>query len=149
MADFYYYRSKQVSRRGSAVEEALNSIERSLFFNPLNSQYHYQKYYLIKNYFKDYKPPIVKNNLTPQDKILLKQAIASLKKAIQLEPSNPSHHIFYALALVKFYGLRDYRIIEIVKKELFRAVELKPYSKVYSRIYQKILDSLKVRKNQL
>lgn len=149
IADFYYYRSKSLQKKDFSSQKAIGYIERSIFFNPLNSQYRYQKYYLIKSHFKNYKPPILGNELTLREKILLKQAISSLKEAIQLEPSNPSHHMFYALALIKSYGLRNSSTIEMVKEELSRAVELKPYSKVYHRIYRKILQSLKVSKNQL
>jgi tetratricopeptide (TPR) repeat protein len=130
-AHFCYIKSKSVKKEKISVDDALEYIEKAIFFNPLNSQYHYQKYYLLKLKTKGSKK---KSEYLK----LLNEGIDSLKKSIRLEPTNPSYHMYYAFSLIRKYNFsKDSSLVKNIHQEVKRAAELKPFSKLYQRIYEK------------
>jgi hypothetical protein len=75
---------------------------KSNILNPLNSEYYYLNGFLVK--------------------------------AIETEPSKAEYHMNYGLELLKGLPSDSFLAIDqlqLTKKELFRAVKLKPYSKLY------------------
>ena len=98
---------------------SLNHINLALKLNPLNSEYHYQKYLLLKA-----QPA---------------QSLNYIRSAIELEPTKAVYHMLYALALLKQKGaVPD----SVIKHELESAVKLKPFSKLYQKTLKDYFPSL-------
>lgn len=101
-------------------------INLSIHLNPLNSDYYYQKYSLLKA-----QPA---------------QALTYLQSAIELEPTRAAYHMFYALALLKLTPIVHHpsSIVHqaVILQELHRAVSLKPFSKLYQKTLHDYLPSL-------
>jgi len=77
-----------------------------LTLNPLNSEYYYKR--------------------------------GLLTKAIEVEPLNADYHMYYGLELLNTLPQDKYSAqnqLRLAKVELFRATKLKPYSKLYKKIY--------------
>lgn len=122
-----YYNQSTVTKD---AERSLRYIKSALFFNPFNSEYHYQKYYLLKSRAAGYR-------LEVDSRKLIADSVNSIQRAIELQPSNASYHMFYALALIKRYPHnREPKISQLINGELRKACELKPSSKLYQDIYR-------------
>ena len=57
--------------------------------------------------------------------------IKALRQAIVLEPTKPSYHMYYGLALMKQQQPRTYLGDQEAVTEICKAVQLKPYSQQY------------------
>ena len=119
---------------------SLNYINLAIKLNPLNSEYHYQKY-------------------------LNQKGLSYIQSAIELEPTKAAYHMFYALALLKQKGLAKEGTVpavdapdtkprglslnlygpaldSLILHELESAVKLKPFSKLYQKTLNDYLPSL-------
>ena len=63
-------------------------------------------------------------------------------KAIQIEPLKAEYHMLFLLDLTEKYPKPDFAIVTLMRTQLNRAMELKPYSKLYRKIYQKYVPFL-------
>ena len=68
-----------------------------------------------------------------------KQQLHLLKKCIDLCPSWPEYHIYYAYALKQMSLKPNIVTKELILSELKKATELKPYSPTYKKLYDKHL----------
>ncbi|MCK4859881.1 MAG: hypothetical protein KAS87_04925 [Candidatus Omnitrophica bacterium] len=141
-ADLYYRRSLAAKDRKISPTKALGYINKAIFLNPVRSTYRYQKYYLLKMFYANRKAKSACHLSQTAKQNLLSKGIQNLEKAIELEPTKPSYHLFYALSLIKRDLLRGKEIPKIARQELRRAVELKPYSELYQQIYNQRLSSI-------
>ena len=128
----FYHLSRLLEER--APHKALGYAQLSIKLNPINSSNYLQKYRVLRI--------ILKSKLSSEEKQrYIKETLKTLKKAIELEPVNPSYHMYYALALLKYEKKRP-AVIELIKSELMKAKQLKPYSPLYQKIadtYIKVL----------
>jgi len=134
-AELCYQRSIAAKEWGISFLKTMSYIDAAITLIPINSEYYYQKYSLLNDKYKNAKW------LSRSEKIaLLDEAIAALRLAIELEPSKASYHMFYALTLIKKqYLVNDAHAAALVKDELRKACELKPFSKAYQEIYNKFI----------
>ena len=130
----FYHLSRLLEEK--APYKALLYAQLSIKLNPINSSNYLQKYRVLRIILKSKLPPGKKQRY-------IKETLKTLKKAIELEPVNPSYHMYYALALLKYEKKRP-AVIELIKSELMKAKQLKPYSPLYQRIadtYIKVLSA--------
>ena len=132
MSGTFYHLSRLLEEK--APDKALLYAHLSIKLNPLNSSNYLQKYRVLRI--------ILKSKLSPDRKQrYIKETLKTLEKAIELEPVNPSYHMYYALSLLK-YKKKNPAVIELIKSELMKAKQLKPYSPLYQKIadtYIKVL----------
>lgn len=118
LGEVYYQNSLRFNAGKISAQAALTSVNRAILLNPLNAEYRYQKYFILK------EAGVV--------------SFPEIKQAIELEPLKPAYHMYYGLALLehlpgdKFSALIQLRL---AKKELSRAAGLKPYSDLYKKTY--------------
>ena len=68
-----------------------------------------------------------------------KHQLNLLKKCIDLCPSWPEYHLYYAFTLKQMTLKPNIVTEELILSELKKATELKPYSPIYKKLYQKYL----------
>lgn len=66
-----------------------------------------------------------------------------VKHCIELRPFWPKYHFVYGLLLSKISDKPNYMLKNSILAELKKAADLKPYSKMYQKIYQKRLNLYK------
>ena len=65
-------------------------------------------------------------------------------KAIQAEPLKAEYHMLFVLDLTEKNPKPDSAMLSLIRAQLARALELKPYSNLYRQIYQKYSSFLKL-----
>jgi len=68
-------------------------------------------------------------------------------RAIEIEPAKAVYHMLYALDLIKQNRKPDLEIRHLILTQLTQAVELKPFSKNYKKIYNTYAPFLGLAKN--
>ena len=126
LADFCFMRSREITG------EPLKYINTAKILNPLNSEYYYRKFEIL----------ISGNRKMDKSTQIRNERISLLRKAIELEPTNPKYHMFYGLELVRDYSLRTRLTDRLALLELKRAIALKPFSRLYLKILNDYSPSL-------
>ena len=106
----------ELSFRRGVAEKNVEAIRYAQRLNPWVSEYVYQEYRLTKD-------------------------IGAIQRAMRLEPTDPSYHMYYGLALLRLDTRTRASDTEALD-EICKAAELKPYSQTYREAcekYQKLL----------
>ena len=131
-ANFCYNQSTLFKQEGMPFDKAYSYINLAIRLNPLKSEYHYQKYLLLNDKEQNAK------GLNRKEKLgLLDETLTDIRKAIDLEPSNASYHMYYGLSLIKRYPRRGGKISVLINEELGKSRALKPMSSQYKETFTK------------
>ena len=129
---FFLAHAAYVISKNSA-EPSPQSAARACFFNPLNSDYTYNRYVQLKRAAKQ------SQDATRQEKsLLLDQALACIRRAITLEPTRAAYHLYYALTLLERHGTGSDAIRKEALSHFKKAAQLKPYSPKYKAIWEQM-----------
>lgn len=124
-ADRLYSMSLAAEEGKRAPEEAITMLNIATTLDSTNVNLYFMKYEILE--------------LKTKSDILKKQ-LHILKKCIDLCPSWPAYHIYYAFTLKQMSLKPNIVTKELILSEFKKAAELKPYSPMYKKLYQKYLN---------
>ncbi|MGB2630443.1 MAG: hypothetical protein WBD17_04355 [Candidatus Omnitrophota bacterium] len=119
-------------------DKAITLLNIATNLDSTNANLYFQKYELLDIKANNLKPAIRNTQYA-----IRKQQLHLLKTCINLCPSWPAYHLFYALTLNKFSQRPNIMTQQQILSELKKAAELKPYSELYSKIYKRYLKTYK------
>jgi hypothetical protein len=131
-ADCLYRMSKVAEEDKIPIDRGVACLNIATKFDPANADLYFRKYELLDIKAKNQKPTI-KNEIRKQELTLLRQCV-------QLCPSWPAYHLFYALTLGQMNTRPNFITQQKILSELEKASELKPYSTLYRKIYKTYLN---------
>jgi hypothetical protein len=114
----YYQASLRFDTGRLPTQTAAAFINHAIVFNPLNAEYRYQKYFILKDFRA--------------------ASLRQIKQAIELDPAKPAYHMYYGLSLLEVFPPDKFSAqlqLRLAKKELARAARLKPFSELYQETY--------------
>ena len=128
VSDRLYSMSLALEAGKISTDKALNYINTAVKLNPSNANLYFRKYEIVEIKLKSQKNDV--------REIYINQ-INLLRHCIDLCPSWPAYHMYYALTLNKLRPAPNLITKETILMELEKASELKPYSKLYLDIYDR------------
>ena len=128
-ADRLYSMSLAAETGKISPEKGLKIISTAVMLDPSNAKLHYEKCEILELEIKDKK--------RKQRNILFEKQLHILRRCINLCPSWAAYHMHYALILSRMSRNPNMFTREMINSEIEQSIELKPYSKLYRRIYDK------------
>ena len=135
VADRLYSMSMAAEIGRISPEQGIGYLNIATKLDSTNADLYYQKYKILSVSTQT-------ANRKPQTE-LLKRQLHMLRRCIQLCPSWPAYHMFYALTLNRMSPKPNVMTRELILSELKKAADLKPYSTRYHQIYQNNLNRYK------
>ena len=132
IADRCYSMSMSAEKGKITPDQAITLLNIATKLDSTNANLYYQKYELLNLRTTDDQRPTTDETL--------RQQLHLLRTCINLCPSWPAYHLFYALTLNKFSSNPNVVTRKQILSELQKASELKPYSELYSKIYKRYLE---------
>ncbi len=133
-ADRLYSMSLAAIADKITTEKGTSLLETAEKLDSGNANLYFEEFKLLED-----EIAALKKEKSGADKIKTyrKRQIFLLKKAIDLCPSWPVYHMYYALTIKRMSTKSNIITDSKILSEMEKAVELKPFSKVYSNIYKK------------
>ncbi len=137
-ADRLYSMSLAAEVGKIAPDRAVSMLDAAIKLDSANAELYYKKYEILNRGTKSDKNDVQRTMYE-----IRKRQLNLLKKAINFCPSWPAYHLRYALTLKRMVKYPNVQTRELILSELKKAVELKPFSELYMRIYKKYVEKLK------
>ena len=125
-ADRLYSMSMAAEKGRISANRAITLLDLAAGLDSTNADIYFKKYELLGS-----EPG--KTDSRP-----LKQQLRLLRCCLNLRPSWPAYHMYYALTLKKMSQHPNIQTRKLILDQLEKAVELKPYSKLYLKILRKL-----------
>jgi hypothetical protein len=109
----------------STIEERVELMERAIKLDPLNAELRFRKFILLQ------RKRISEGNPRPH-----KTELYTIREAIDLRPLWPKYHLYYGLVLERMSPTPNIITRELIRSQLKKAADLKPYSELYQKKYQ-------------
>ena len=138
-AERLYSMSLAAERGKRATEEALTMLNTAIKLDPKNAELYFRKYEILELSSRA-RPEAEMRDLMQN---IRKKQLYLLKKCMDLCPSWPGYHMYYALTLESMSPNPNIMTQSVILSELQKAASLKPYSKLYHQIYQKYINIYK------
>ena len=130
-ADRLYIMSFPAQKKKIPINRGIDYLNAATRLDSTNANLYFQKYELLDVQSKN--QPQTTNYQLRKDQLYL------LKHCIQLCPTWPAYHLYYALTLGQMSPRPNTITRQRILSELKKASELKPYSKLYRKIYKTYL----------
>ena len=135
IADRLYSMSMAAEKGRIPVSRAVTFLNIATKLDSSNANLYYQKYELLELSLRGAKA----DEAISQNDMRRKQQLHLLRQCIQLCPSWPAYHLFYAFTLKKMSPNPNIVTQGQILSEFKKAAELKPYSELYRKIYKSYL----------
>ena len=131
LADRFYSMSMAAGTGKISIDRGITLINYAIKIDSTNVTLHYKKYELLEQ----------KSRMGPEKLRLdiYEDQLHILEKCIDLCPSWPAYHLYYAFTLKRIAPNPNIMTREVILSELEKAYTLKPYSNVYRKIYERHL----------
>lgn len=130
-ADRLYSASLLAENGRISPAKAAQLIDIALKLDPSNAELYLREYELLNM-------ELEKAGVKARGKIYTRELYV-LKRCIDICPSWPAYHIYYALTLEKMTPRPNPVTREMILRQMKQAVELKPSSELYRGIYEKYM----------
>ncbi|MFC1548333.1 hypothetical protein ACFL5E_00065 [Candidatus Omnitrophota bacterium] len=114
------------------VDRGVALINIATKLDSTNTNLYFKKYELLDIRAKDNSQFTTHN--------LHKEQLHLLERCIDLCPSWPAYHLYYAFTLIGMRPQPNILTQELILSELKKSTELKPYSALYRKIYKRYLE---------
>ena len=125
IADRLYSMTFSVESGKRECDNAIGLMNKAIILDPGNAALYFRKYELLKMRRKEgghVRRPS-------------KEELQLLKKCIELRPFWPKYHLLYGLTLKRMHPKPNIMTKQMINSEIKKATDLKPFSKMYSKIY--------------
>ncbi len=112
-------------------EIALSLVNISIKIDSANADIYMRKYDILQD--------IIRNDGRDKRYVLLERQLHTLRRCIQLCPSWPAYHMYYAVTVRRMSPQPNIQTRKLILSEMEKGTRLKPYSKRYSKIYKRYL----------
>jgi hypothetical protein len=124
-ADRLYSMALEVEEWAGPPAAAITMLKIATMLDSTNTDLYFLKYEVLQ---------------LEQKNDVRKQQIHLLKKCINLCPSWPAYHVYYAFMIKQMSPSPNIVTKDFILSEFKQATELKPYSPMYKKLYQKHLN---------
>ncbi|MFH1878943.1 MAG: hypothetical protein ABH883_09070, partial [Candidatus Omnitrophota bacterium] len=129
-----YSMSSACEKGGITPDLAIRLLDAASMLDPDNVDIYMRKYAFIRQ--------MIKKEKGHRNRKLLKKELHILKKCVNLCPTVPEYHFYYALTLKIMSPEPNDMTRGLILSELEKAYSLKPNSDFYRKIYEKYSKSL-------
>jgi len=130
LVDRLYSMSLSAERSGYPGSREICLLDAAAKLDPSNADLYFKKYEILG----------LKEKAGGRNPERLKRRLEALRKCIQLCPSKPSFHLHYAYLFKRMFATPNLQTEQLIISEIKKARDLKPYSELYRKIYEKHLN---------
>ena len=135
IADRLYSMSMAAEEATIHIDRGVNMLDAAMRLDSTNVDIYIQKYELL-----DIKLRRGDGGIKNQ---VLKEQLQLLRESINLYPTWPTYHMYYALTLKRIAPNPNILTQQAILSEMKKAVDLKPHSELYRKIYKRYLTGFK------
>lgn len=141
VADRYYSMSLAAEKGKITTDRARDLLNIAIRMDSSNADLYSRKFRILVLELKN-----IPKGTHPSSRIkrhdIYEQMLPVIKHCIQLCPSWPKYHLQYALTVKKMSFRLNAPTRELILSELLKAAELKPYSELHRKVYEKYRQKL-------
>lgn len=146
ISDRFYSMSMAAETGKIRVDRGIALLNIALKLDTTNADIYFKKYELLEILLQETLRLAKDDKTVSVNEILYmvsdtrKKQLHLLEKCIDLSPSWPKYHLYYAITLKRMAPKPNIFTRRLILSELKKATTLKPYSPVYRKIYKRYLE---------